>query len=200
MKRELKTELTKQKIINAAMVEFSKKGYEKGSVNEICKSGINKGLIYHNYQNKDEIYLICVKKSCDSFLELIDQNLADVDLGQYLECRQQYLLRPESRIFYEAFLNPPPHLAQEIRVILHPFYQQRDKTLKAVLSRSPLRDGWTQEEAYRYFYIIIDSYNEFFAKKRMRSSEIAAGVEEHETDVQKLIDLLLYGVVRRENS
>lgn len=99
MKRELKTELTKQKIINAAIHEFSRIGYEKGSINEICKSGINKGLIYHNFKNKDELYLICVKISCDSFLDLIDQKLEKVELNHYFKLREEYSAREESCIF-----------------------------------------------------------------------------------------------------
>lgn len=46
MKKEEKTELTKAKIFEAAMKEFGTKGYAADSVNNICKTGINKGLIH----------------------------------------------------------------------------------------------------------------------------------------------------------
>ncbi|SOB72647.1 DNA-binding HTH domain, TetR-type [Anaerobutyricum hallii] len=197
MKRELKTELTKQKIINAAIREFSRSGYEKSSINEICKSGINKGLIYHNFKNKDELYLICVKISCDGFLDLMDQKMEKVDMNRYFELREEYSCREESRIFFEALLNPPVHLEQEIRTVLKPFYEHREKVIKEVLSSFPLREGWTMEEACRYFALIIDGYNEFFSRKRMNNPELTSIVEKHENDVPKLIDLLLYGVVKR---
>ena len=197
MKRELKTELTKQKIINAAIREFSRSGYEKSSINEICKSGINKGLIYHNFKNQDELYLICVKISCDGFLDLMDQKMEKVDMNRYFELREEYSCREESRIFFEALLNPPVHLEQEIRTVLKPFYEHREKVIKEVLSSFPLREGWTMEEACRYFALIIDGYNEFFSRKRMNNPELTSIVEKHENDVPKLIDLLLYGVVKR---
>lgn len=197
MKRELKTELTKQKIINAAIREFSRSGYEKSSINEICKSGINKGLIYHNFKNKDELYLICVKISCDGFLDLMDQKMEKVDMNRYFELREEYSCREESRIFFEALLNPPVHLEQEIRTVLKPFYEHREKVIKEVLSSFPLREGWTMEEACRYFALIIDGYNEFLSRKRMNNPELTSIVEKHENDVPKLIDLLLYGVVKR---
>ena len=60
MKKEEKTEITKCKILAAAIQEFGANGYAAGSVNNICKTGINKGLIYHNYKDKDELYLVCV--------------------------------------------------------------------------------------------------------------------------------------------
>ena len=54
MKKSEKTEITVSKIIDAAMVEFGKNGYAGGTVNNICKSGIHKGLLYHNFSGKDE--------------------------------------------------------------------------------------------------------------------------------------------------
>ena len=62
MKKEEKTELTKSKIFAAAIQEFGTNGYATGSVNNICKTGINKGLVYHNFKDKDELYLECVKR------------------------------------------------------------------------------------------------------------------------------------------
>ena len=63
MRKSDKTELTRRKIIAAAMQEFRTKGYAIGSINHVCKSGINKGLIYHNYKDKDTLYLECVKRA-----------------------------------------------------------------------------------------------------------------------------------------
>ncbi len=47
----------KEKIINAAIVEFSKNGFEKASTNAIVKrAGVSKGLIYHYFENKQALY------------------------------------------------------------------------------------------------------------------------------------------------
>ena len=63
MKKEEKTELTKERILTAAMEEFGEKGYAAAALNNICAAGIPKGLLYHNYENKDALYLACVKRS-----------------------------------------------------------------------------------------------------------------------------------------
>ncbi|WP_242970784.1 MULTISPECIES: hypothetical protein [Anaerobutyricum] len=138
-----------------------------------------------------------MKISCDGFLDLMDQKMEKVDMNRYFELREEYSCREESRIFFEALLNPPVHLEQEIRTVLKPFYEHREKVIKEVLSSFPLREGWTMEEACRYFALIIDGYNEFFSRKRMNNPELTSIVEKHENDVPKLIDLLLYGVVKR---
>ena len=64
MKQREKTELTVQRILSAAIAEFGVNGYAGGAVNNICKAGINKGLIYHNFKGKDELYLTCLHISC----------------------------------------------------------------------------------------------------------------------------------------
>ena len=46
MKQIEKTELTISKILEAAIEEFGTKGYRGGTINNICKKGINKGLLF----------------------------------------------------------------------------------------------------------------------------------------------------------
>lgn len=44
MKKELKTKLTQERIIDAALIEFSQKGYKAFGINELCKNHkISKG-------------------------------------------------------------------------------------------------------------------------------------------------------------
>lgn len=58
VKKEEKTELTKERIIQAAVQEFGVKGYAASTVGAICSEyGIAKGLIYHNFKGKDDLYL-----------------------------------------------------------------------------------------------------------------------------------------------
>lgn len=50
MKRTERTGLTVAKILEAALEEFGANGYSGGTVNNICKRGINKGLVYYNFK------------------------------------------------------------------------------------------------------------------------------------------------------
>ena len=48
MKREEKNQLTRRRIMDSALAEFSKQGYGASSVNAICAAqDISKGIIYH---------------------------------------------------------------------------------------------------------------------------------------------------------
>lgn len=56
------------RIINAATKEFARKGYDKASTNEIVKeAGISKGLLFHYFKNKKQLYLFLK----DHLLELL---------------------------------------------------------------------------------------------------------------------------------
>mgnify|MGYP002539826609 CR=1 FL=1 len=58
MKREEKNALSRQRILDAAMEEFSRNGYDGASLNTVCaEKGISKGIIYHYFKDKDELYL-----------------------------------------------------------------------------------------------------------------------------------------------
>lgn len=63
MKREEKNQQTKRRIMDSALNEFSKQGYGASSVNAICADqNISKGIIYHYFNTKDDLYLACVEE------------------------------------------------------------------------------------------------------------------------------------------
>ena len=68
MKREEKNQQMRRRIMDSALAEFSGQSYGASSVNNICSAqGISKGIIYHYFKTKDELFLACVKE-CFSLL------------------------------------------------------------------------------------------------------------------------------------
>lgn len=52
------SEEKKNRIIKSALKEFAVKGYEEASTNNIVKeAGISKGMIFHYFENKKNLYL-----------------------------------------------------------------------------------------------------------------------------------------------
>lgn len=72
MKQAERAEQTRNKIVEAAMKEFGRNGYRGGTIGNICKTGINKGLVYHYFASKNELYLECVKISCEKLIGKLD--------------------------------------------------------------------------------------------------------------------------------
>lgn len=53
---------SRQMIREAAESEFSASGYEAFTVDQLCaRHGISKGMLYHYYTGKDQLFLLCVE-------------------------------------------------------------------------------------------------------------------------------------------
>ena len=123
MNREEKNALSRQRILEAALEEFSQKGYEAASLSNVCaEKGISKGIIYHHFKDKDALYLLCVEDCFDrvcAYLREAAGKLSGTEeekLAAYFDARLRFFaLQPVYLgIFAEAAFNPPPALAEEI--------------------------------------------------------------------------------------
>ena len=62
MKQSEKTEITKNKILAAAEIEFAENGLSATKVDDIAKrAGVNKQLIYAHYNSKENLYCTILK-------------------------------------------------------------------------------------------------------------------------------------------
>ena len=118
MKKELKTKLTQERIIEAALIEFSQKGYKAFGINELCKNHkISKGILYHNFSGKTEIYLACVRESFQKAVSIIRGESGDIpSLADYMERRHRFSkdFPHHSHVFFEAWMTAPAEIAEEV--------------------------------------------------------------------------------------
>ena len=64
-----RSEETRSRILEAAIKLFSNHGYNKASVDDICKeAGISKGAFYHHFKSKQALFLALL----DDWLRYID--------------------------------------------------------------------------------------------------------------------------------
>ena len=78
MKREEKNQISRQRILESAAKEFAEKGYGLSSINVICAEGdISKGILYHYFKDKDELYLTCVQACFDGLTAALKAALPD---------------------------------------------------------------------------------------------------------------------------
>lgn len=195
MKKSKKTELTVSKIMESAMTEFGTNGYLVGSVNNICKSGINKGLIYHNFKDKDELYLKCIEQSCAVLVALIEESSCSSDFLRYMNVRMSFFKEypNEAHIFFEALLQPQEHLRNEIQEILQPFEKINETIYRSLVASVELRDGIAEEEAVWYFRQMQHIFNRCFGT---RHTSLDKQISEHETNLPRMLDFMLYGIAK----
>ncbi len=117
MKREEKNQQTRRRIMDSALSEFAEKGYGGSSVNTICAArGLSKGIIYHYFENKDELYLSCVEECFQRLTGHLRAALpaevtcsVEEELGRYFAARMAFFQENPvyQPIFCEAVLSPP---------------------------------------------------------------------------------------------
>lgn len=200
MKRAERTELTVSKIQEAAMEEFGINGYAGGTINNICKRGINKGLIYHNFKDKDELYLVCLENSCKKLVSMIEESGCISDQLQYMKLRMHFFTEypNEAHIFFEAILQPQEKLRDRIKQILDPFEKINEKIYRRVVSGITLRDGITEDDAIDYFRQMQRMFNGYFSSSAYRYMTLDKRIKEHEMSLSKLFDFMLYGIAKGE--
>ncbi|MDY4592271.1 MAG: TetR/AcrR family transcriptional regulator [Eubacteriales bacterium] len=197
MQKQQKTQLSKERIINAAITEFGANGYKKGALNNICAMGIPKGLLYHNFHSKDELYLQVVERAFDLFDVYIEQRGADRDVKSYLEARLGFLKEHSDfcRILFEALIQPPPKLAKQIKRIRTKFDDLNDRLYFGLIDQLSLREGVSKEEAENYFHIVQDMFNGYFANMLFSGVCVEEIAGKHEEILPKFIEYMIYGIV-----
>lgn len=198
MKREEKSQLMRRRIMDGALAEFSAQGYAASSVNTLCAAeGISKGILYHYFETKDDLFLACVE-ACFRLLteDLLQKSQAahgsiDAQLEAYFTARMAFFAAHPlyQRIFCEAVIAPPAHLCAQIQRCKQPFDELNAQILDHLLSQLPLRAPISKED-------VIQTFGEFqnFVNARFPTSEFEA----HEAACRKALNILLYGVVERK--
>lgn len=201
MKKEEKTERTKQKILTAAIEEFGKNGYKGGSLNNICATGIPKGLLYHNYKNKDAVYLACVEKCFDDLTNYLKASNIGGDLQKYMNARLNFFMEHEleAHVFFDAVLQPPESLREQIKTLRQDLDQLNIELYQAILASIQLRQGISTEDAMAYFFMMQTVFNRYFGSPACSHMSFTDRMNAHETNLNKLLDLMLYGIAERGN-
>lgn len=199
MKREEKSQQSREKILAAAIAEFGAKGYEGASLNTLLSEhGISKGLVYHYFENKDQLYLACARFCLDQLTEAISNVNKDTQVLQsYFEVRSRFFLSHPSlrRIFFDVLLQPPVHLRGELAAARAGLDVANRAFFQATLRSLPLRDGISEEEALSYFSLIQNALH--LRLLSLPYSGDASALALYEEQTRNTLELLLYGLVRK---
>jgi AcrR family transcriptional regulator len=206
MKREEKNQLSKDKILNAAIAEFGIKSYENASLNNICSdNNISKGLIYHYFANKDELYLCCVKACFDDLTKFLDGEKYDFTnfqkgINQYLVVRYRFFNEYPNygNLFLGTVLQPPAHLKKKIKELRKGFDAQGIRYYKTALEHIVLRENITEDEVMEYFFIFQEMFNGYFGSKAYENSNFNSLIEAHEMKLSKILNMMLYGIAKEK--
>lgn len=149
MTQKERQERSRAEILQAAMEEFSVRDYNQVNMEGICsRHGISKGMMYHYYSSKDELFLLCVQDTFERLREYVQEEGANVKGVRVSERIKNYFLlreyffqaHPERvRIFENAMLRPPEHLLEQIKTLREPLRRLNESFLQSMIRSVPLR-------------------------------------------------------------
>lgn len=209
MKREEKNALSRQRILEAAMEEFSKKGYDGASLNTVCsENGFSKGIIYHYFKDKNELYLLCVEECFREVTSYLKEHAAASDgsagrrLQDYFNTRLRFFADHPLclGIFAEAVFNPPAGLRVEIATRKEDFDRLNISVLTELLESEPLREGLTVSSIVEDFRMYMDIFNMRFQADARDGRPMEELLKEHEERCHRQLDIMLYGVLGERNA
>lgn len=204
MTQKERQEHSRKEILQAALDEFGTYEYAQVTVDNICgRHNISKGMLYHYYAGKDDLFLLCVGDTFEKLSEFVSQNeflLQDrsalESLTAYYQCREQFFeVHPERRKVFEcAMLHPPAHLESKLRELRAPVWQINQQFWKRVVKQYPLRTGLEEEQVTRYlvsldyaFQTILEQYNQAGKVNDIHDMlQIAS----------EILDMMLFGVMQ----
>ena len=205
MKQQERQKKSKEKILQAAITEFSASGYYKVTMENICtRHGISKGMMYHYYSGKDDLFLLCVQNMYQMMQQYLEENMAELEKKDALHALKEFWMLRESffgehppfkNIFENALLRTPPHLFEKIEEIRGPIEALNRQFLHRTIGKIELRENLKKENVSIYleamesvFWKLVEQY-----RREQRISDVHSLMEA----AGELWDMVLLGVVRQ---
>lgn len=79
---------------------------------------------------------------------------------------------------------------------MQPFEEINEKIYRSVVSGVTMRDGITKEDAIDYFRQMQRMFNGYFSSSAYRHMALDEQIREHEMNLSKLLDFMLYGIAK----
>ncbi len=156
-------EQKRQRVIRASIEEFAK-GYEVASTNEIVrKAGISKGLLFHYFGNKKNLYMSVFREVVQQTTEALFSRLGELP-GDVIERMIRLALTklelyrddPRAWLFLaDAVANPPVELKQEMRSVQSELTHSGMKTFLDGIDFAGLRSDVEPAQLLRFVQVLL---------------------------------------------
>lgn len=202
----LNIEEKKKQILQTACEEFAVMGYAAASTNTIIqKAGISKGLLFHYFTNKQQLYLavldLCMEQvvaglkqelgylSRDVLDRIIEFNMLKIKLAAEYPLSQ--------RLLTEAFVKPPQGLEEEMARRQQEIYTKYMPLLLEGLDRSLFKEGINVDKAVQMVVAFVNAVGEKYIQEyREKDGEIKALLNAFIEELRVYLEMIKYGIYK----
>ncbi|MGJ7912910.1 TetR/AcrR family transcriptional regulator [Neobacillus sp. LXY-1] len=177
--------MTRDKIIEAALVLFAKNGYEGTTLTEIAKAvGIQKPSIYNHFKSKEEIFLTIYEKllwlhihQIEKLMEEIKGLSAKDQLFEILNLTVQYHIQSEeqSTFLSRSVFFPPENLKKQLREQFMVAEDAVSEILRTIINNGmengEIRKGNIEDLIMSYYCVLDGIFIElsYYGVEKMKS-------------------------------
>lgn len=202
MNQKERQERSKNEIYLAALDEFASLGYDSVNIEKICiKHGISKGMMYHYFSSKDELFLLCAEKTFADLKNYVEKetvklsalDIMDAANGYFLIRERFFQKNPKQKeIFETSMLRPPKHLVSGLEELRNPLKKLNIAFMKRLIEKMPLREGIDKEKVLIYLENLEMMVRYYLSKSD--NKDLHSTFE----SAKSLLDMALFGVLDQE--
>ena len=205
MNRNEQTQATRKLIVESAMKIFGEKNYTATSMSDISKNAnISKGIIYHYFKNKDDLYLACVKICFDGLSQHLatfkkDTNNIEETIGAYINFRHRFFEENTdiTNVFFGVILGKYHGLSNEIIQLRTDLDEVNLKFLRGILETVKFRDGITAEDAVQVISLLTKS-SQITTSNQVEPYEPHDFMVEQEKFIKITMKIIFHGIGKED--
>lgn len=189
----------KEKILQVALQEFAQNGYKAASTNVICKKAeVSKGLLYHYYNSKENLYIYSIKHAIDKFKENINISINSsknkgIDyVTEYFNAKFKYFRENPlySKIIVNSLLNDE---VEEAKKLSNEFQEYNNSLIYEVIKKVNINPKFDKDKAFELIVMIGEKLEEKHMKD-IENKDKDTAVEEFREDHKIMLEMVFEGI------
>ena len=202
MKQEERRSRSYACILRSAQQMFGRWGYGRVNMEQISSEyGISKGMLYHYFRSKDDLFLACAKDFFQAICDLLDAEVSACAGEPPAQRMQSFFLHCEAyfrghgwsrKLYADLILDPPEHLKQQIEDLRRPLIERSQAFLRSIISQVDLYDHVSPEEALSYLSFVGQCFWNMPGKCQMDIEELSW--EQFRENTSKMVRFMLFGI------
>lgn len=201
MKQEERARQSRKKILSAALEAFAAHSYDVAQLNQaFAKHHLSKGLVYHYFESKEDLYLNCLQNCCDELLACYheaDQSDSDgVENIRRLLCARQQFYRENPLVMamlLQSTYYASDAMQEQVRRIRRELDEFEYRKCCEMIDCVPLRDGITKEKARQYFFLFQKMFHGYYKTLLIQNDDFQ-DLLAHDAKVLEILDVFLNGI------
>jgi len=204
----------KELIINVAIEEFVKNGYDKASTDIITsRAGISKGILFHYFKSKKNLYLYVVTYALKLIIEKTMEALKGVSSPDFFaRVKEIYLLKhkitgpyiKETQLISDAILSPPAAVQKEMEEVANTYYSKYQEDfmlehiyLRELIQTDRLREGITADKVIKMTMFTCEQLgNKYQTLYKNKQYDFFSEPDPLVQELEDYLQIIEYGVYR----